>query len=184
MTSNACTPLNFTVFSPRSSDQLIMYPDGPCRNQSMSQRRVSIEFLPCSCPIGFQPVKNTVTTPINNCECECNSILSPFFTGSKCDAQTGILIREDTSWINFINDSGVSGYLIYSHCPFDYCLPPYPSVQINLNDINGANAQCAKKRSGMLCSVCETQQNLSLSLGNSHCIHCSMSWYLQTIVIM
>ena len=180
MTKNTCTPLNFTVLSQNFSDQLIMYPEGPCRNESMSQRRILITFLPCSCPIGFQPV-NSLTN--NKCECECNSKLSPFFTESKCDAQTGALIREGTSWVNFINDSNnMSGYIVYPHCPFDYCLPPYPSIEIYLNDINGANAQCANKRSGLLCSACDDQQNLSLSLGNSHCIHRSKSWYLAIII--
>lgn len=49
VTKNACTPLNFTVLSQNSSDQLIMYPEGPCRNESMPQHRVLITFLPCSC---------------------------------------------------------------------------------------------------------------------------------------
>jgi hypothetical protein len=51
-----------------------------------------------------------------------------------------------------------------------------------LNDVNGADAQCANNRSGMLCSVCDIQRNLSLSFGNSHCIHCSESWYLAIII--
>ena len=185
MTGNACTALNFIVLSPNSSDHLIMYPEGPCRNESMSRSRIFVEFLHCSCPVGFQPIENSVTSPIN-CKCECQSKLNPYFTDSKCNVQTGVLTREGTSsWINFINDSDLSGYLIYPHCPFDYCLPPYPSVEINLNDVNGADAQCANKRSGILCSVCETQQNLSLSLGNSHCINCSEDlYYIQMVAII
>ena len=179
VTNNACTPLNFTIFSSLLYDYLIVYPEGPCRNESRSQRKILVKFLPCNCPTGFQSVGNNV-----NCECECNSELSPYFTGSKCDAQTGMLIREDTSWISYVNDSDVSGYLTYPHCPFDYCLPPFPSVKISLNNVNGADAQCANKRSGILCSVCQSQQNLSLSLCNSHCIYCSDSWYLQMIAII
>lgn len=96
-----------------------------------------------------------------------------------------MLIREGNSWISYVNDSesDISGYLIYPHCPYDYCLPPYPNVKISLNDVDGADVQCANKRSGILCSVCQNQQNLSLSLGNSHCIYCSDSWYLQMIAV-
>ena len=56
MTKNACTNLTFSVYSPYSSEQLNLYSEGPCRNSSRTQRRVDVAFLPCSCPIGFQPM--------------------------------------------------------------------------------------------------------------------------------
>ena len=46
------------------------------------------------------------------------------------------------------------------------------SISMNLNIPNGpgADAQCAYNRSGILCGTC--QENLSLSLDSSHCLPC------------
>ena len=70
MTKNACTNLTFSVTSPHLSEQLILYAEGPCKNASMSQGRVNITFLPCTCPIGFQP-KNTTENCVCVCVCVC-----------------------------------------------------------------------------------------------------------------
>ena len=53
-TGVSCTDLSFQVFSPRNSEQLILFADGPCKDAPMSQRRVEINFTPCTCPLGFQ----------------------------------------------------------------------------------------------------------------------------------
>ena len=183
MTNNACTNLTFSVVSPYASEQLILYAEGPCRNASRSQRRVYVTFLPCICPIGFQPNQDAIR---KNCECVCDSKLSPFFTGSNCNHQTESLVRSGNFWIDFINDTNdvdnSSGYLIYPHCPLDYCLPPEAKVQVNLNTVNGADIQCANNRSGMLCGVC--QPGLSLSLSSSRCITCSKPGYKYFVSIV
>ena len=83
----------------------------------------------------------------------------------------------------FINNTDKSkksiGFLKHPYCPLDYCLPPASKVQINLNLVNGANAQCANNRSGLLCSLC--QPDLSLSLGSSRCVPCK--GYVPVILI-
>ena len=183
MTKNdTCTNLFFNIDSSHPSEQLNLYADGPCRNASMSQRRVNINFLPCDCPIGFQP-KNTEKNPIS-CECVCDSKLSPYITGTNCNYQNKSVTRNGNFYITVINNGtdNSSGYLIYPHCPLDYCVPPYPNVQINLNIVNGSNIQCANNRSGMLCGVC--QPGFSLSLGISHCIRCPKDWYKQFVAIL
>ena len=45
---------------------------------------------------------------------------------------------------------------------------------MNLNLPHGADAQCAFNRSGVLCGAC--RENLSLSLGSSHCLPCHSYW--------
>lgn len=180
MTNNACTDLNFSICSPQCYEQLILYAEGPCRNSSMSQLRVNVTFQPCTCPIGFESKNNPM-----NCECVCDSELRPYIADTSCDYQAKSLIRKGNFWITFINSSSTdnsSGYLIYPHCPLDYCLPPYLNVQINLNTNKGADAQCANNRSGILCGVC--QPGLSLSLGSSHCIQCPKDWYRWFIAIV
>jgi hypothetical protein len=87
-----------------------------------------------------------------------------------------MITREGEFWITYINtsDTATSGYLIYPFCPYNYCLPPTTTVEINLNLPDGADAQCADGRSGLLCGQCRS--GLSLSIGSSRCVPCSNMW--------
>lgn len=172
-TENTCTNLNFSISSPHSHEQLILYPEGPCRNVSKSQSRISVAFKSCDCPkIGFQPKSND--SEAVTCECECDSRLLPYITSNECNYQTGMLTRNGNFWIAYTDDPALSsGYVIYSHCPLDYCLP---NVPVNLNAFNGSDdSQCAKNRCGTLCGAC--QPGFSLSFGSSLCRQCSTAWY-------
>ena len=176
-TKGGCTNLTFSISSPQcqSSEQLILYAEGPCRNANHSQKRVHVSFLPCECPRGFQAVGTE-----NECECPCDPKLEPYVSG--CNSTTKLLARDSSAWISYYdsgNNSNSSGYLIYPYCPFDYCLPKYPNIQINLNTVNGTDAQCANNRSGILCGLCKS--GLSLSFGSSRCLPCPKRWYLYFI---
>ena len=59
------------------------------------------------------------------------------------------LMKTGNYWIGYYNGS----YIIHPFCPYDYCLSPAKGV-VNLNVINGADAQCALNRSGLLCGQC------------------------------
>ena len=98
-----------------------------------------------------------------------------------CDSHSGSLVKKPQSraWISYINDTDVTGYLVYPNCPFDYCLSTNPPVY--LNQPNGADAQCAFNRSSLLCGSC--QPGLSLSLGSSRCLPCSNHWLALFITI-
>jgi hypothetical protein len=98
-----------------------------------------------------------------------------------CDSHTGLLIKQPQTraWISHINDTNLTGYLVYPNCPFDYCLST--SSPIDLNQPNGADAQCAFNRSSLLCGSC--QPGLSLSLGSSHCLPCPSYWPALLIAI-
>ena len=171
--TKACTRLTFNVFSPYDKEELILYAEGPCMPSPWSQRRLDIQFTACdSCPIGFEKHVDETTV----CDCICDSRLKPYITN--CNASTELLTREGTFWITYITtgDNDTSGYLIYPHCPLNYCLPPTSRVEINLNIPNGDDMQCADGRSGTLCGSCNS--NLSLSLGSSRCIPCSNKWLL------
>ena len=115
------------------------------------------------------------------CKCTCDKKIKAYIT--KCNVSTEQLLREGSFWIDYINgsDNATSDYLIYAHCPFNYCKPPISIVQINLNDLNGADAQCTYGRSGTLCG--SYQSNHSLSLGSSHCISCSTHWPLLVVIL-
>ena len=53
--TDSCTNLTFNVFSPYHSVKLILYAQGPCKDSEQSRAQINVRFLPCTCPIGFQP---------------------------------------------------------------------------------------------------------------------------------
>ena len=100
----------------------------------------------------------------------------------ECDGHTGSLVKklQSRAWISYINDTNLIGYLVYPNCPFDYCLPTNPPV--DLNQPNGADAQCAFNRSSLLCG--SYRPGLSLSLGSSRCLPCPGYWPALLIAII
>ena len=172
-TSKVCTKLIYNIFSPNDQEELILYLKKNCitSDSILSQRRLTIKFTACDfCPIGFEKHVDDDTS----CKCVCHSKLKQYI--KNCDASTEMLERKGNVWISYLNtgDNSTSGYLIYPYCPLNYCLPPTSKVEINLNIPHGADAQCADGHSGLLCGTC--RENLSLSLGSSHCIPCKTHW--------
>ena len=171
-----CTNLTFSVVSPHTFEELKLYAsDGPCKDAELSKMTVVVHFLPCSCPVGFQVSGNNET----NCTCECHHDISRYVV--QCDSVSGSLLKlpQSRAWISYINDTDQTGFLVYSHCPFDYCNSLSPPL--NLNQPNGADTQCAYDRSSLLCGAC--QHDLSLSLGSSHCLVCPSYWPVLFVTI-
>ena len=171
-----CTNLTFNVVSPHKSENLSLYAsDGPCKDAELSSAAIEINFLPCSCPIGLQ-VSGMNST---NCTCDCHSNISQYM--EHCDSHTGLLTKQPQTraWISYINETDLTGYLVFPNCPFDYCISISPPV--NLNQSDGADAQCAFNRSSLLCGSC--QPGLSLSLGSSRCLPCPSYWPALLIAI-
>ena len=161
-----CTDLSFSITSTQCREELSLYAsDGPCKDADSAKLTYDIQFLLCTCPIGFQPSKPNQS----NCTCDCHSNISRYVT---CDIHRESFVRKYTSnvWISYDNSSG---YLVYLNCPYDYC-KPLNSTSVNLNQPNGADAQCAFNRSSLLCGSCEP--GLSLSLGSSLCLSCPIYW--------
>ena len=176
-----CTNITLIVFSPHASETINLFADGPCGSATLSTRQVSVQFLECTCPVGFSELSNSQTESATRCDCDCDPLLSPHITN--CNSSTSSLLRMDTnSWITYLNDTDPSGYIIYSNCPFDYCYPQTEKVYMNLNLPNGADAQCDYNRTGLLCGAC--QKNLSLSLGSSHCLSCHSHWPAVLVTIL
>ena len=170
-----CTPLTFNVFSPHKTEEIRLFADGPCGSSTPSVRHIDILFVNCTCPVGFQPSTSKI-----RCQCECDSKLSRYSTN--CNSTTSSITRYNiNSWITYINDTDPPGYLTHSICPYDYCQPQTINVSINLNLPNGADAQCAFNRSGILCGACK--EHLSLSLGSSRCLPCPSYWPALFVVI-
>ena len=182
-TNYTCTELKFQIYSPNVFEELVMYAEGPCKDAQLSKRKLKVQFSSCDCPVGFQPQ----TSKHTKCVCECDADLSSYVTD--CNPKSEMISRKGNAWITYINASGSNfsnghsnSYLIYPHCPLDYCIPPSKNTKINLNVPNGSDAQCANHRSGILCGVC--QPGFSLSLGSSHCISCPRYWPVIFVVIV
>ena len=173
--NNTCTNLTFNVFSPYPFAKLILYAQGPCKDSEQSQAQINMFFLPCTCPVGFEPNERERT----KCKCVCDSRILQIIT--ECHEENKTLVREGTFWITnisadniFNNNSYGYDYLIHQYCPLNYCHPPSVKVYINFNNNYGSDAQCNFNRSGTLCGKC--QPGLSLSMGSSHCIKCPNNW--------
>ena len=163
---NSCSNLTFATYTLKYSIsvKLIIYAEGPCRGIGISSRNLLVDILPCKCPIGFEPLQKS-----ESCLCDCSFQLKLYKI--LCNLTSMSIIRQGDFWINYTNDSGV---IYYSHCPYDYCLPPTSNVSINLNIPDGIDAQCTDSRTGLLCSYCRS--DLSLSLGSSLCLPCPKDW--------
>ena len=170
--------MTFNVISHQKYEFLALYAlNGPCKDADLSKRVIEISFLPCSCPLGFQ-MSGRIEI---NCTCDCHNNISQYT--KYCNALTGSFVKDPLSnaWISYIDYVNLTGYLVYPNCPFDYCLSTSPPI--DLNQPNGADAQCAYNRSSLMCGSC--QPNFSLSLGSSHCLQCPSHWLvlLTTITI-
>ena len=175
---NNCTDLTFNVFSPHYSETIMLFADGPCRNSAPSLRHLDVQFLNCTCPIGFEPSSNRPTV----CECVCDSKLSPYI--ANCNRTTKLLLLKESTnaWISYTNYTDPPGYVIHPNCPTDHCLPPTLNITINLHVANGADTQCAHNRTGVLCGSC--WKHLSLSLGSSRCLPCYSHWPVNLVTIV
>ena len=174
-TTESCTDIALSVFSPHEYEELILYSRGPCKDAQLSIGQIFVQFLPCICPIGFQSVETT------RCTCECDSKLSTFIT--ECHEDNKTVVRVGTFWISYLNTSNDDfKYLIHPQCPLNYCHPPTTKVYINLNEKFGSDEQCAFNRAGILCGKCRS--GFSLSLGSSRCIKCSIHWPVVCIAVI
>jgi predicted outer membrane repeat protein len=173
-----CTDVSFRISSSRNSEELTLYAsDGPCKDAELSQLKINVTFLPCTCPIGFEPSQFSSTF----CFCTCHPRISPFVESCNVTLQT--VQRTVNAWISYVNSTNPSsrGYLVHLFCPFDYCVPPNMSVPLNLSSVNGADSQCALNRTSVLCGACKP--GLSLSLGSSKCLECPNYWPVFFVVI-
>jgi predicted outer membrane repeat protein len=80
------------VVSPHVSENVSLYAsDGPCKDAELSSAAVEIDFLPCSCPIGFQESGMNST----NCMCDCDNDISRYI--QQCDSHAHWIISQTAS---------------------------------------------------------------------------------------
>jgi predicted outer membrane repeat protein len=165
-----CTEVvvQFNLFTPVDYENLTLTVTGPCSVSGVSTKNIIVKFI-CTCPIGFQILNDNGTS----CDCVCDQVLKQY-EKTECNPITEAIIRRENFWISYTSRSNSSGYVIYPHCPFDYCHTPSKQVSVNLNLPSGSDAQCDSNRTGILCGTCKP--GLSVSLGSSKCISCPTYW--------
>ena len=151
-----CTPLSYTVYSNEGHEQVVLYPDGPCRDTGKAKVVIDVTLLPC--PDGF-------TKSGEICTCEdrlqdypvtCTIADTPYLT-----KKTGLDFWIGVSHIN----ATYQGLVLCKSCPAEYCKKGVVKVTIDNPDM-----QCDLNRNGLLCGACAA--NHSLMLGSSLCQVC------------
>ena len=166
---NICTEVTFNVYSSIDSATLQLYADGPCGNQEISIQEVNITFLPCVSPVGFKKTLSNI-----DCAFECDHRIVPYI--SNCSFKDEAIQIDKNVWIQYVNTSNGTGYLIHD-CPYDYCVNK--PVNITLSTQEGTDKQCAFNRTGRLCGQCA--EGLSLVFASSGCWECTNHWLLLLI---
>ena len=165
----SCTTLNYSVFSQRTLEIIILSPED-IQTAPIVPSRVRVILLPC--PLGFML---TGFPP----KCNCADELQNHHIYN-CDITSQTIIRPPPLWIGYyhLGNSSihpVEGILVHDDCPLDYCKTDELPMHLNASDI-----QCAFNRSGILCGAC--QPGFSLALGTSRCLECSNS-YLPLLLV-
>ena len=161
---NQCTELEYNVYSQDNSAQIHIHADGPCGDKGVSRKTLNVIFLPCTCPVGFEPSPGPTEI---DCICECDQTLRQHRITS-CSSESETILVETNIWIGLSNYSNETGFVIHD-CVFDYCVKK--PVNISLSSPDSADEQCAYNRTGNLCGMC--QEDLSLVFGGTHCQECS-----------
>ena len=93
-----CAELTFNIVSRQEYEILSLHAsNGPCNDAHLSTLTLDINFLPCKCPIGFQPSERNAEI---NCTCECHHSISEYMT---CDPVTETLMRSSQSNVDLIH---------------------------------------------------------------------------------
>ena len=113
-----CTELEFNVYSQDNSAQIHIHADGPCGDRGVSRKTLNVIFLPCTCPVGFQPSPGPTGI---DCICECDQNLTEHQIKS-CSAENETILVETNIWIGLSNYTNETKFVIHNQCPFDYCV--------------------------------------------------------------
>ena len=155
----ACTRLAYNFYSTEKRDQLILYPNGPCRDTGLARAVINVTLLPC--PHAFNQ---------SRFDCVCEKRLQTY---ADCFVDDYTYIRRKASsrfWmdVSIVNGS-YHGLILYKTCPVQYCA----SSDINIT-LDNLNIQCDQNRGGVLCGACAA--NYSLLLGSARCELCSNNY--------
>ena len=151
-----CHPLSYNVYSTESHEEMVLYPDGPCRDTGTARVVIDVTLLPC--PDGFTQSGEICTCEDRLRDYPINCIIAdtPYLTKT----------ADSNFWIGVsYANTNYQGLILGNSCPAEYCKKGDINVTIDNPDV-----QCDLNRSGLLCGACAA--NYSLMLGSSHCQFC------------
>ena len=151
-----CAPLSYTVYSNESHEQLVLFPDGPCRDTGTATVVIDVTLL--SCPDGFTQSGEICTCEdrLHDYPVNCTIADTPYFTQT-----AGLDFWMGVSYVN----TTYQGLVLCKSCPAEYCKKGAVNVTLDNPDM-----QCDLNHTGLLCGACAA--NHSLMLGSSQCQVC------------
>lgn len=104
-----CSTLTYNLYSTESYEELILYPDGPCRDTGLARAIINVKLLPC--PNGFIQAGE---------HCICEKRLQ-----ASCIISDEIYLTRGTRsefWVStwYLNQT-YQGLILYKNCPVNYC---------------------------------------------------------------
>ena len=156
--SQNCTNVAYTLYSTEEYEELIVYPNGSCRDTGQAQAVIHVNFR--SCPDAFT---------LSGDQCICEEGLQKYNTECVIFEDEIYITRKANSklWLRALyTNETYKGLILYPSCPADYCKTEAVNITLAQQDV-----QCDLNRSGMLCGACAA--NYSLLLGSSKCEVCS-----------
>ena len=154
-----CSTLTYNLYSTENRGDLVLYPDGPCRDTGLNTANINITLLPC--PDAFMQ---------SGSKCVCEERLLKYSAVCVIDKTPYITRRAGSEfWMSALynEDMQYGGLIVYRSCPTDYC-KSNTSVNITLDNLD---IQCDLNRGKMLCGACINGS--SLMLGGFSCGVCS-----------
>ena len=151
-----CNPLGYTVYSTESHEQVVLYPDGPCRDTGTARVVIDVTLLPC--PDWFTQSGEICTCEdrLHDYPINCTIADTPYLTKT-----AGLNIWIGVMYVN----ATYQGLVLCKSCPAEYCKKGAVNVTLDNPDM-----QCDLNRTGLLCGACAA--NHSLMLGSSQCQVC------------
>ena len=156
-----CSNLTYNLYSTKEKEEVVLYPDGPCRDIGSARVVINLTLLPC--PDGFALASNG--------HCLCAERLQEYNISCTIDEDfylTKGAISESWIGVEYVNGS-YEGLILYKTCPVEYCRTE--EVNMTLHDLD---TQCAHGRIGVLCGRCA--EDYSLLIGSSKCRECSNAY--------
>ena len=161
MINQSCSTLTYNLYSTESHEELILYPNGPCRDTGIAVARVNITILPC--PDAFTQTGE---------QCVCEERLQAYDANCTIDENVYVTLKAGSKfWIGVLYSINrtYQGLILYESCPTEYC----QSETLDLT-LDNLNIQCNSNREGILCGGCI--KNYSLLFGSSLCKECSNTY--------
>ena len=149
-----CTNMSYHIYTEADSATLVLQPEGYCERSPLSTIKIHIRLQ--NCTTGFEQFKD---------RCVCDRRLLKYLSNVTCSIESFSISRKGSTWFSYSEEH----LKMHANCPLDHCLVSSDAVSLTSPD-----EQCANHRSGVICGEC--QENHSIALGSSKCIHCTSKY--------